>query len=304
MAPSFIIIGAQKAASTYLVQCLADHPDIYMYRQEIPFFEDPDYEQERLPQFLQLFDKAQGEKAVGFKRPSYLAKPECPRRLHTHFPDAKLIAVLRNPIDRAVSAYFHYMQNGFIPIEPLNEGMQSVIDGDHAGEYPAGRDIVEYGFYAKQLQRYLADFKREQLLVVLYDDIKIAPEKVLRKVYGFLGVVDDYRPRSVSAKPMASIKSPARLRMNVFLRRSWTKHNDDRTRMYHRPSLISQAMRLGCTGLDRYVLAKLFSDNKPELAPGIRRRLAEIYADDVRALEGLTGRNLSHWLELPAAGLR
>lgn len=299
MMPSFIIIGAQKAASTYLVACLAEHPEIYMYREEIPFFEDPDYEPGRLPQFLQLFDKANGKKAVGFKRPNYLAKPECPRRLHAHFPDAKLIAVLRNPIDRAVSAYFHYMQNGFIPIEPLNDGMRSVIDKVHADEYPAGRDIVEYGFYAKQLQRYLADFTSDQLLVAFYDDIKTAPEKVVSEVYGFLGVAKDYRPRSVIKKPMASIKSTARLRVNLVLRKLWAKHNDDRTRMYYRRSVMSQIMRVGSTSVDRYILAKLFADKKPELAPGIQRQLVHIYEDDVRALEALTGRKLDHWLAIP-----
>ena len=121
MLPNFVIIGAQKSASTFLQVCLSEHPDVFMPPGETPFFESPDYENSDISRLESLFNN-RSESKLGIKRPSYIGKPEVPKRIEYHLPDAKLIAVLRNPIDRAVSAYFHYINNGFIPCINLEKG--------------------------------------------------------------------------------------------------------------------------------------------------------------------------------------
>src|SRR3954453_11545774 len=108
--PSFVVIGAQKSASTFLQTCLADHPDVFMPKGELAFFESPDYERATLTDLRRLFE-GRLERRLGFKRPNYLCKPEVPARLAKDLPDALLLSVLRKPLDRAISAYFHYIRD-------------------------------------------------------------------------------------------------------------------------------------------------------------------------------------------------
>lgn len=126
MLPNFIIIGAQKSASTFLQACLNDHPDIYMPYGETPFFESPDYERNNIRDLEKIFVD-RDEKCIGIKRPTYIGKPEVPERILAHLPNAKLIAVLRNPIDRAISAYFHNINYGFIPAIDVETGSKSLF---------------------------------------------------------------------------------------------------------------------------------------------------------------------------------
>ena len=94
--PDFVIIGAQKSASSFMQLCLADHPDIYIPEGETPFFESPDYEQGDIHEIEELFE-GRSEKCLGIKRPNYIGKAEVPNRILKHLPNAKLIAILRNP---------------------------------------------------------------------------------------------------------------------------------------------------------------------------------------------------------------
>jgi hypothetical protein len=126
MLPNFVIIGAQKSASTFLQVCLSDHPNVFLPNGETPFFESPDYEQSNVSDLERIFEK-RSEKRIGIKRPNYIGKPEVPKRIEFHLPHAKLIAVLRNPIDRAISAYYHNINYGFIPPINVENGIRKII---------------------------------------------------------------------------------------------------------------------------------------------------------------------------------
>ena len=80
MLPNFIVVGAQKSASTFVQVCLAEHPDIFMPSTEIPFFVSPDYEQKSINN-LKHFFIGRTEKMLGIKRPDYIGKPEVPERI-------------------------------------------------------------------------------------------------------------------------------------------------------------------------------------------------------------------------------
>ncbi len=296
MLPNFVVIGTQKSASTYIMNCMAKHPDIYMYPDEVTYFENPDYKQIKLSCFLELFENVKEEKAVGFKRPSYLAKPECAERLKMDLPSVKLIAVLRNPIERAVSAYFHYMKSGLIPIEPISMGMSRLLEGAYDTQYPASREIVEFGFYAKQLNHYFNYFDRDEIFILLYDDIRAKPDIALKNVYEFLGVPSSYRPEPLTTKPMASTNSLVRLRIGLCMSRLWMRYSDDRTRLIPRASLLSRFFGKSYSKFDQVVLAKMFPNQKPFLTSHARQQLEAIYKEDVQELEHLIDKDLHHWL--------
>ena len=102
--PNFVVIGAMRSGSTSLYKYLQAHPDVYMPRKEIHFF---DRKWDRgLSWYLTRFEGHSGQTAVGEATPTYLAEPEALDRMASTIPDARLLAVLRDPVDRAYSHYW------------------------------------------------------------------------------------------------------------------------------------------------------------------------------------------------------
>ena len=124
----FMIIGAQKSCSSYVHFCLLDHPEVYIPEEEIPYFENPDYENKDLTKIK--LDSCKEYKMIGIKRLNYLGEDEVPKRIFKNNPKIKLIAILRNPIERAISAYFHNIKYGFIPVINLEKGLLKILNSD------------------------------------------------------------------------------------------------------------------------------------------------------------------------------
>jgi hypothetical protein len=178
----FVIAGAEKAGTTFLVEALRSSPDVAMPAREVRFFRDPFYpERERLEDELAGLDG----RLVGIKHPSYLGRPEVPERIAHHYPDVRLLFVLRDPVERAVSAYLHYLRWGQVPFLPPDEGLRRVLDDATAS--PKYTDVVEFGRYHTYLRRYLDHFDRSQLLVLEYEQV-IAGGPDLAPVERFLGI--------------------------------------------------------------------------------------------------------------------
>jgi hypothetical protein len=294
--PNFLIIGAQKSASTFIHVCLAEHPEVFMPITEITYFEDPDFSEIKREEFEQLFAGVNGEKAVGIKRPNYLAKPEVPGRIKEMIPEAKLIAVLRNPVQRAVSAYFHYVNNGFIPPAPLEKSMTRLLDGEYRKSYPKSEEILEYGLYHKHLERYLSLFDRDRILILFQDEIAKDNLAQLRQAYRFLGIDDSYVPRQLNDRPQAVVYSIPRLKILRLRNERLYDYNSDRTRLYIREqSRFEKAVCRTLDRLDRHLLSRVFSNEKPALSEELRRKLHAFYAEDVGRLEELLGVNLERW---------
>lgn len=299
MLPNFIVIGGQKAGSTWVAEVLSHHPDVYMYPTEIPFFEDPDYQQRTLDDLARRFEGVTGKRAVGMKRPNLLTRSECPARIARDVPDAKLLAMLRDPIERAVSSYFHLMRSGFLPIEPVNVGMQRVISGDYDETWPAGRErMIGYGFYHAGIMRYFEHVPRPQLLLMLYDRIRSDATGVFREMCRFLGIEELDRPVALEKRVMEGNYSIVRQRLARPMRHLHRRVTRDKLRNYERQGPIAAAARAVTYGIDRYVLAKLFPARRPVPSRAIQEQLIEMYRDDVNALSEFLGQDLSHWLRV------
>ena len=158
----FII--AEKSGTTFLTDTLRRSDRVMIPQREVRYFRDPFYPtRERLDEF---FPAATGDRILGIKHPSYLGRAKVPERIHAHNPSVKLIFILRDPVDRAISAYQHYIVHGQIPPLHPNIGIPLLLDEPDAS--PKYRDILDFGLYARHLSSYFDLFDRTQVLVLEY----------------------------------------------------------------------------------------------------------------------------------------
>src|SRR5215218_4922668 len=207
--PNFFIIGAQKAGTTSLYHYLNQHPQIYMSPVKEPFFFDREISSngevvqqefaghQQAPRFVNLeeyealFQGAKGETAIGEASPLYIYAPGTAERIKRYVPEARSIALLRNPADRAYSAFLHAVRIG---VEPCTDFAQALRRED-ARVRKGWHYIFHYrnrGLYFAQLKRYYEAFGREQFGVWLYEDLRDDPASVARSVFRFLGVDDAF----------------------------------------------------------------------------------------------------------------
>jgi hypothetical protein len=297
--PTFLVIGAYKAGTTSVHHYLSQHPDVYVPRRKEPnYFAFGDVAVPvgapaatgptshpaaaaavtRREDYVRLFDEVAGERAVGEVSPEYLVNERACEAIRAELPDVRLVAVLRNPVERAFSDYLMYRRDGVEPDADFGRALDQQEARRRRGE-PTGW-YVETGFYGRQLARYYDAFPREQLDVHLFDDLTTDPDGTMGAIFTFLGVepmplrsVDQYNASGVPRNPLLA----AALRSRRWLGAPAKKLLPDRWR----PALERIVQR----GLDR-----------PSLAPEHRARLIDTYGDDVRLLERLTGRDLSPWL--------
>jgi hypothetical protein len=297
----FVIVGAQRSASTYLNACLRDHPGIFLCRDEVPFFESPFFESTPAAALDAVFAGARPGQQRGIHRPDYLAHPECAGNIARVVPDARIVAVLRDPVARAVSAYFWYVQFGLLPLAPLDAGIERLLDGRLDPSYPRASEIVEYGFYGRHLTRFVDAFGADKVLALI--DRDLADPSTLARTYEFLGVDPGHRPAPLGRPRNQGVHDLRRLR---FLRaRRHLAWSWDSVSVYeYRPRRLRRPLRFlptaAIVGIDRLVLARVFRGPPPALRADLQARLRSVYEPDIRLLESLLGRDLGAWRETPA----
>jgi hypothetical protein len=213
--PDFLIIGAQRCGTTSLYNCLVRHPKIVpALRKEVHYF-DNNYDQS-LDWYKAFFplQTFRGEYATassplrGEATPYYLYHPHAYRRIAQALPTVKLIVVLRNPVDRAYSHYWHEVRMGFEHLafreavaqenERIRPGTRMLLRDEHYRSVEHQHfSYVSRGIYHQQLRRYLGLFDRDQMLVVISQLLFTDPRGVIRQVFRFLKLdCTEWRPRS------------------------------------------------------------------------------------------------------------
>lgn len=270
--PTFLGIGVPRAGTTWLHTLLSAHPDVYLptRRKEVRFFDrHHDQGREWYEEFFCDPDEARRYSAIGEISPQYLYCDECPGRISTLLPRAKLIVMLRHPVDRA------YSQFGFV-----------IQRRDFRGsfeEFVASRSrALDMGFYSRHLERYLDHFDRSQILPMIFEEAVSERSQVRRELARFLGVSEQLFPEATdrvnpSTVPRFRSLSSAAVKTGRRLRR------------YHLESLVDLAGRMG--------LRRLMTSGPriPPLDRELRRHLSEMFADEFEALESSWDLDLSIW---------
>jgi hypothetical protein len=202
--PDFLIIGAQKSATTSLLYYMRGHPQIRPGWNKAAHYFDLNYHHglrwyaRRFPYLSPLGPLANlappsGERSwiTGESSPSYMFLPEVPARVHEVLPDVKIIAILRDPVDRLISQYHHEARKGRAPAS-FEEFVAPSIDTDWPpeGEIEALRQrcAVPRGFYEDQIRHWRTFFPAERFCVLGFEDLVQDPQGTLNETFAFLGV--------------------------------------------------------------------------------------------------------------------
>lgn len=191
--PTFIIIGAQKSGTRWLRTNLGKHRDVYTAPAETQFFHSPSrFQTLGIEWYRAQFEGWTGERIVGEATPGYMMWRHRPRlvanRIKETVPSARLIALLRNPIDRAFSAMVHFTKDKKLPRDARLLDLIQEIPPEHDS-----RCLVSGGWYAASLKPYRQLFG-DQLLVLLHDDLTIDPHRVYNRALMHIGAPLNYSP--------------------------------------------------------------------------------------------------------------
>lgn len=267
--PSFIIIGAAKAATTWITYQLRQIPEVYLPGPEPHFFSTEFHR--GVGWYEDFFKDARDGQIVGEKSADYLAHPEAPRRIAQILPNVQIVVQLRNPIERAYSDYCMFYRRG------------AVSDGP---EYYLGKEnsaiprFMEDGLYYRHITNFLDFFSREQIKVVLYDDIRSQPEAIVQGISRHIGVEGAVAP----VAPSSRVKTRDAPLLPLGLRR-----------LLRPMKKMAEPWRGSAWFMaTRSLLAKPV--NYPPLTRDVRMRMRDYYAKDISGLERLTGRDLAMWL--------
>ncbi len=276
--PDFIIAGSSKAGTEWSKVCLKKHPEIF-----IPPGLTPDYFSHRYSKteewYRSLFESAQGNKLCGEKSTSYIVCPPAAKRIHEFNPDVDIFFILRNPIDRAYSHYKMYLRKGKVS-----------DDVDH--ELSDDSLLVREGLYHYHISRFLNYFERDQVHILLFDDLKDNSVAFLHDMYSRLGVDPKYTPDLADQRYH---KTKSRPRFQGLYNAVVTIIRELRRRTQWANRLIEYLRKEGYVNIfHRLNRGKPF----PELTDQRRAELANFYQEDIERLEQMIGRDLSHWCSI------
>jgi hypothetical protein len=288
MKVDFFIVGAPKAGTTSLYHYLSEHPQVEMSSQKEPdYFSDKAIHQQgmyygknrvnTLDKYESLFVQKEGV-VYGEGSVSYLFYDNVAEDIKKYNPNAKIIIMLRNPIERAFSHYLMDYRLGLV-----SDSFENIITkkSKHKNAHLFYQQYIEVSKYANQIQRYLDFFEKENILFIDYEDFKNNVSKTVDQVYDFLNISTEFAA-DINTKyntfTMPKNKGIRFIYSFVFLRKILT---------FFLPIYLVKNIR-----------AFLFkADKKPELLKETRSQLSIIFNNDIKKLEEVLGKNYSKWIK-------
>lgn len=269
--PNFFLVGAAKSGTTTLYKALKAHPDVYLPAVKEPhvyaylaepstaghLFAGPDAARRR---YRELYRGAGTEAAIGDASTTNLVVPGAAAAIAADVPGARIVAILRHPVDRAFSHFCHFVAAGGENLDDFAEAVRLEADRQ-AGGFPFTYRYLGWSRYAGQLAPFVDLFGRDRVLVHLYDDLCLDPDEVVRATLGFLGVD--------AGAPLPAVGH----------------HNQVRA-----VAAAPRRRRLGRRGP-----APPPPRPRPALDPALRAELTAAFDPEITRLEELLGRDLTAW---------
>jgi hypothetical protein len=296
--PNFFIVGAQKAGTTSLYFYLKEVPQVYMSPLKEPFYFAPhavhnsasDIIRDK-KEYLRLFEKANGYIAIGEATPIYLWDPDAPKLIYQTVPHARIIMILRDPIERAYSNYLMRVRYSGVKSSFYDELIRDYRSQEKL--YGKSQLYVEFGMYYEQVKRYFNIFGREQVKVIIFEEFVKRPEQTVNEVLAFLGVRYTVKEIREQHNPYSVPRTP--LSRWIFAAFRWLRARNIRfyKLLMLLPDSVLESLPLPSGKSSGFAARILFKRiEKPKIEPEAFKFLQEIYYDDVLRLESLLGRSL------------
>lgn len=293
--PNFIVIGTMKAATTSLYTYIKQHPDIFMTKVKEPMFFN-NFQQENnynilgskskksttLEEYLAMFKDAKNEKAIGEASPAYIYNENAPYLIKEHLPDVKIIAILRQPTDRAYSNFLHTKRADRENVNSFGQAIK--IEKERISDnWSPLYHYIQKGFYSVQLKRYYNLFPKENIKVYLFEDVVKNPKETLKDIFKFLNVdenieIDVSKKSNVSGTPKGILG---------FILKKMRYYN-------LMPKFAISDY------LPTFIISLLFKSvykDTEKLDSVLRKELTDkYYREEILKLEKLIDRDLSNWL--------
>jgi Sulfotransferase domain len=266
--PNFLIIGAMRSGTTSLARYLDSHPDVFLAEHKELHFFDHHYER-GIEWYRSRFADAGSFSYLGEATPNYMYDHRALERIATDIPEVKLIAVLRNPVDRAYSHYWHNRSRG-----KENLDFRSAIDAETirlavSEEQATIYSYIDRGRYATQLERVLKYFEPASLKICIFDDLSSDPREVVGDLGAFIGLNDTSIVQTVGAQINRYVEF-----RSLAVRRI--------AKRFPRP-LRRIADKLNVQAARSY----------PPMPTDVRQHLIDYFADEVQRTSSIVGRDLS-----------
>ena len=292
--PDLFIVGAPRSGTTAMRTYLGEHPEIFMVGDVEPNFFGTDLDAPRFirdeQQYLSLFTGAKNEKRVGEKSVRYLYSRRAAAEIKAYQPSARIIIMLRNPVDMLYSLHTLHLNEGFEDIVDFEAALEAENDRKRGQGLPSGVSPAECWFlyymetarYTEQVQRYVDAFGWDNIHIIVFDDIVGDVARVYRETLRFLGVDPDFQPNLVKINPTVRYRSKALIK---FL---------------NKPPPLLRSLVLAVTPLpvrDRTTkgIRRLNQAPVPTLDRELKRRLQAKFLPEVERLSTLLGRDVTHW---------
>jgi len=278
MLPNFIIAGAAKSGSSTLYYYLNKHPEILMSKEKEPAYFTKYWGKKELKWYESQFDHWNGEKAIGEATVEYMVDEKAPERICKILPNVKLIFIMRNPVDRAWSHYWHRVKMGE-ETRSFDEIIKSIKNGN-LNEY-----VIRYGMYATHIKRFLKYFPREKMLFLLLEEFKENPIEHLKLIFKFLEV-DDSVEISYEGK-----KNSAKMYRSKTLSILWAKIRKMDGLKEKIPNKVYNPLRRAFQYIDK-LNKKPFTP--PPLNEAYKEFLHSIFENEIKELQKIINKDLAH----------
>lgn len=279
MKPDFIVIGAARSGTTSLYKHLDEHPNVFMSSiKELNFFSNEKYWNKGFTWYESNFSKASKNQIIGEISPSYTKAPfteDVVKRIADYAPHIKLIYIVRNPIDRFLSHYLHYIHVGY-ENRPISDVIKSLDTTSYAAQ----------SLYYFQLTKYLERFNRDQILVLSFDDLKKNSDATIKSIYGFVGVDQNFKASETEKVHNANKNVYLKSSFGISILNFYHTYVEQRNIPHLFKRMFFKIANIGGTPV-----------SKPKLSADEYQILKDYYVSDSKHLTNEFGIETSHWFE-------
>ena len=271
--PNFLVIGAQKCGTTTLYDLLAQHPEVGMSPVKEPhFFDDDEIFAKGVDWYAELFSGCRDKICIGEATPHYYRSEVAARRIASCMPDARLVLIVRNPVDRAYSNYWFNVARG-AERQPFDEVIRTA----------RGRDLyVDKGYFIRYVRMYWNHFDRSQLHICRLEDLKRDLQREMATIFDFLGARCDFRVTDVASNPT---RLPGSTRVTALL-------HAYRSVSGFLPGILRSRIR----EFGHRFRARHTVQGYGPMSPESRAYLTDVYRDANEELAAVLGRDLTEWV--------